>query len=77
MEILGEAKIILGLIFVVTFGVYLWYTFSIVYHLIRFGVGREPKILTFVYFIGSFTLLVLVVFMYSRVVWPEIPRIFF
>lgn len=77
MEIMGNAISISFFIFMVIIAAYSWYTFSIVYHLIRFGVGRKPKVLTFIYFIGSFMLLGMSVIMYKRAEWPEISQIFF
>lgn len=37
---------------------YLWFTFAIVYHLIRFGIGSRPKAIALVFLIGSFILFV-------------------
>jgi hypothetical protein len=51
---------------------YLWYTFSIVYHLIRFGVGAEPKKTALVFFTGSFILFSLVIIAYFRINWEII-----
>jgi len=59
------------IIFSIIIGAYLWYTFSIVYHLIRFGVGREPKVLALIFFIGSFGLFVISLVLYSNIDWKE------
>ena len=37
---------------------YLWFTFAIVYHLIRFGIGHRPKAVALVFLAGSFILFV-------------------
>jgi len=60
------------LVFYVVLAIYLWFTFSIVYHFIRFGVGTTPKTLGFVFFIGSFVLFIAVVFAYGKVEWGGI-----
>jgi hypothetical protein len=53
---------------------YLWYVFSIIYHLIRFGIGVEPKLLALVFFIGSVLLFVLALFALSQINWDEILK---
>jgi len=45
------------ILFVATIA-YLWFTFAIVYHLIRFGIGSRPKMIALVFLIGSFILFV-------------------
>ena len=60
------------LLFCIIIGAYLWYTFSIIYHLIRFGVGREPKVLALIFFMGSFILFVLALLFYLNIDWEEI-----
>ena len=37
---------------------YLWFTFAIVYHLIRFGIGNRPKAIALVFLAGSFILFI-------------------
>ncbi len=46
---------------------YFWYAFSIIYHLIRFGIGTQPKIISLIFFLGSFLMFVLVINSYFRV----------
>ncbi len=46
------------IILVVATIAYLWFTFAIVYHLIRFGIGNRPKIIAIVFLVGSFILFV-------------------
>lgn len=59
------------LVFII-FLFYLWYTFSIMYHFIRFGIGKEPKTLSLIFFIGSFILFVIAVTTYTRIDWQII-----
>lgn len=66
LDILSSFNIAQTLFFIIV-GVYLWYTFSTVYHLIRFGVGKNPKILALVFFAGSFVLFSIVLSFYSKV----------
>ncbi len=65
--------IILILILII-FALYLWYVFSIIYHLIRFGIGAKPKLLALVFFIGSVLLFVLALFAFSQTNWTEILK---
>lgn len=65
------------ILFFVILAFYLWYTFSIIYHLTRFGVGKKPKILALIFFIGSFILFTITLSTYSRVNWKEILQYFF
>jgi len=58
-----------SVIFCALFIFYLWYTFSIVYHFIRFGIGAKPKTLAFVFFTGSFILVGLSLYAYSQINW--------
>ncbi len=59
-------------IFLIILAIYLWYGFSIIYHLIRFGVGVKPKILALVFFLGSFVLFTILLALYRQIDWPEI-----
>lgn len=43
--------------------IYLWYVFTILYHFIRFGIGRLPKIIALVFFIISFLILISGIFL--------------
>lgn len=47
--------------------IYWIYVFIISYHLIRFGIGPEPKLIAFIFFIGSVALVIASLFFYSRV----------
>jgi hypothetical protein len=58
--------------FVIMLAVYLWYTFAIIYHLLRFGIGIKPKLLAFVFLVGSFVLFLMTVNAYSKVDWPSL-----
>jgi len=40
--------------------------FIVLYHLVRFGVGRAPKIAAFVFFVGSLILMVVILIMWLR-----------
>ena len=63
--------IILILILII-FALYLWYVFSIIYHLIRFGIGVKPKLLALVLFLGSILLFMLAIWAWSQINWTEI-----
>ncbi len=66
------------ILFLTGLAFYLWYTFSIIYHLIRFGVGIKPKTIALIFFIGSFILFTIVIDAYSQVNWKEIfQKLFF
>jgi len=58
-------------IFLILFGVilgfYFWYTFCIIYHLIRFGVGTKPKSLSLIFLIGSFVLFTFTVLAFLKI----------
>ena len=47
--------------------VYLVWFFFIIYHLIRFGVGPQPKRLAFIFLLGSLVLIVAAFLAYSQV----------
>ena len=75
MDILGyfenwSTLSLIGFLIILVF--YLWYTFAIIYHFLRFGVGVKPKILGFLFLAGSFVLFLLVVDSYSKVNWPSL-----
>jgi hypothetical protein len=53
-------------------GILFWYSFSIIYHLIRFGVGRKPKIIALIFFIGSIILFNIALNAYNQVIWLEL-----
>ena len=44
----------------------------IVYHLIRFGLDYKTRIVTFAFLIGSFLLLALNFYLFSKINWDEI-----
>ena len=46
---------------------YFIYGFVIIYHLIRFGVGIQPKIVAFVFFVGSLILVLPTIVFYLNV----------
>jgi hypothetical protein len=73
LEVITNNSSLISLIgFLVILVLYLWYTFAIVYHFVRFGVGIRPKILAFVFFVGSFVLFALVVNAYFSVDWASL-----
>ena len=45
----------------------LWYTFAIIYHLIRFGIGTAPKKTALIFLAGSMLFLVIAVIAYTQV----------
>lgn len=55
------------LLFSIILGFYLWYTFCIVYHFIRFGVGTNPKTLSLIFFVGSFVLFIIAVLAFLNI----------
>jgi ABC-type maltose transport system permease subunit len=61
-----KLSLILGIIAIMF---YLWFTFSTVYHFIRFGVGTAPKDLAFTFLVGSLLFFALSIALYSRVEW--------
>ncbi|MCD6094301.1 hypothetical protein J7J39_00060 [bacterium] len=66
-------KFVLIFLFVVL-TVYLWFVFLTIYHLVRFGVGKEPKSASLYVFLGSMILLILTVIYFSQVNWKEILK---
>ena len=62
------ALVLLGIIL----AFYLWYTFAIVYHLIRFGVGIKPKTIALIFFVGSIFLFSLAIIIYTQINWATI-----
>ncbi len=47
----------------------LWHAFSIIYHLIRFGIGTAPKKAALVFLAGTMLFLVIAVIMYVQANW--------
>lgn len=50
----------------------LFYSFVLVYHLTRFGIGTEPKTTALVYFSGSIVFLLVLVFFLAQIDFREI-----
>lgn len=46
-------------IFAFALALYFIYTFIIVYHLTRFGIGTKPKLAALVFFVGTLVLLMI------------------
>jgi len=64
----------LSLIFSLFLVIWLVYVFVIFYHFIRFGIGVQPKILSFIFLIGSFLFFILMVFSFFQVNWQEVLK---
>ena len=63
----------IGLItLLIVLGIFVWYGFSIIYHLIRFGVGRGPKIAALAFFIGLIILSSAVIGAYNQIKWGDL-----
>lgn len=62
------------ILFAIALIVYIWYSFAIIYHLIRFGIGVKPKMIALTFFIGSFLLFTLIIVVYRQVPWLEIGQ---
>ena len=60
------------IIFFILLAIYLWYTFAITYHLIRFGIGTQPKKISLIFLIGSFILFTAVILVYLNINWQNI-----
>ncbi|MDP2951591.1 MAG: hypothetical protein Q8N55_04380 [bacterium] len=52
--------------------IYLWFLFTLIYHLIRFGIGNTPKIIALVFFLGSFCLVILVITLFFKINWQNL-----
>ncbi len=52
--------------------VYLWFLFTLIYHLIRFGIGNAPKITALIFFLGSFCLVILVLALFFKINWQNL-----
>jgi len=74
IDIFGFNLSIFSLLFLTIFGAFFWYTFSLVYHLIRFGIGREPKIMALIFVVGSFVLFNMSIGAYNNIDWQEIIK---
>ncbi|MCX6736655.1 MAG: hypothetical protein NTW73_00995 [Candidatus Parcubacteria bacterium] len=51
---------------------YLWYVFSILYHLIRFGIGTHPKMIALIFFVGSIILVAICFITYFSISWADL-----
>jgi len=51
---------------------YLWFLFTLIYHLIRFSIGNAPKIIALVFFLGSFCLVILVLALFFKINWQNL-----
>ncbi len=58
--------------FLVMLAIYWLFSFFILYHLIRFGVGTRPKQASLIYLVGSLLLFFFIVFTYVAIVF-DIP----
>jgi len=74
VDIVGIQVNIGLIILLITLGVFIWYSFSIIYHLIRFGIGRGPKIAALVFFIGSIILSSAIIGAYNQINWSELSQ---
>ncbi|MCG2689761.1 hypothetical protein L6252_00560 [Candidatus Parcubacteria bacterium] len=52
--------------------IYLWFLFTLIFHLIRFGIGNAPKIIALVFFLGSFCLVILVITLFFKISWQNL-----
>jgi len=55
------------LLFVLAFLVYWVNAFFIIYHLTRFGIGSQPKIMALIFFLGSAVLFTAVLVAYTQI----------
>jgi len=62
----------LNLIFFLIFVTYFWFVFLILYHLIRFGIGKEPKRIAVFFFFGSIFVFIIFAFSFYSINWSEI-----
>lgn len=62
------------ILFIIALIIYIWYSFAIIYHLIRFGIGVKPKMIALIFFIGSLVLFTLTIAVYKQVPWSEIGQ---
>lgn len=60
------------LLFAAVAAINLWYVFAIIYHLIRFGIGINPKIMALFFFISSIVFFLIVFAMFNLVDWQDI-----
>lgn len=68
---------ILPILFVFIFCFYWIYSFFIVYHLVRFGIGAKPKIIAFIFMMGSLLLFMGFVYTATSTNWEDLlSRVF-
>ena len=54
------------------FAINLWYVFAIIYHLIRFGIGVNPKIMALFFFTISIISFLIVFLIFNLVDWQNV-----
>ena len=59
----------LALILILSFWIYI---FVIFYHLVRFGIGTQPKVLSAMFVLGSMILFFICVFLFSGIDWNNV-----
>lgn len=69
LDLIQNGSTLTLIVFFIILLIYLWYSFSIIYHLIRFGIGTHPKTIALVFFVGSLVLFALAVSAYLRIDW--------
>lgn len=63
---------ILPILFIFIFCFYWIYSFFIVYHLVRFGIGVKPKIIAFIFLMGAFLLFATFVYAAASTDWTDL-----
>ena len=58
---------VLPVIFAVVFLIYWIYVFFIIYHLTRFGIGQKPKVIAFIFFMGSAFLFMQLIYSFNQI----------
>jgi uncharacterized paraquat-inducible protein A len=58
--------------FLAVVAIHLWYAFSIIYHLIRFGIGVAPKVMALIFFLGSVLFLIVVFYIFNTIDWQAV-----
>ena len=66
VSLLSSLPIVM-ILFVIFFLVYWVNAFILVYHLVRFGVGPNPKAIALVFFLGAMVLFMVTILYFSRV----------
>jgi hypothetical protein len=60
------------ILFLVVVAIHLWYAFSIIYHLIRFGIGVAPKVMALMFFLGSVLALIIIFYIFNTIDWQAV-----